>query len=137
MQIPLADCRSIVTVPCPGADPHQTWTRDALLENFFSSSPWEEPELHETGKELLRTSIVSPVIPRALPKAVPSWVRQGIRKEANQARILLYSHQVPVEGTTLSKLADDLLAQLRELRGDEVGGTQLSVKPRGLTRVPA
>lgn len=72
------------------------------------------------GVQLMRTSIVSPAIHRVPPKAVPSWVRQGIRREANQARILMYCHQTPIEGTTLNKLANDLLQQLLELRGDGV-----------------
>jgi hypothetical protein len=97
------------------------------LENHFGAMSFKEGDVNETGRELLRTSIVSPIIRRALPKAVPSWVRQGIRKEASQTRILLYCHQVPVEGTTLSKLADDLLEQLRDLRGDTSVGVSLVV----------
>ncbi|PHH93015.1 hypothetical protein CDD83_2125 [Cordyceps sp. RAO-2017] len=49
----------------------------------------------------------------------PSWVRQGIRREAHRARILLYAHPEPVEGTTLSTLADALLEELQALRASE------------------
>jgi hypothetical protein len=62
---------------------------------------------------------------RIPPKPVPSWVRQGIRKEANRARILLYRHPDPVEGVTLNNLADVLLQQLSEVRPRGVRNTDL------------
>jgi pimeloyl-ACP methyl ester carboxylesterase len=49
----------------------------------------------------------------------PSWVRQGIRREADRARILLYDHPEMEEGSTLSVLADELLRNLQLLRETE------------------
>jgi len=53
----------------------------------------------------------------------PSWVRQGIRREASRARILLYEHpSVDAEATTLGSLADSLLRELAALRAHEDRG---------------
>lgn len=49
-----------------------------------------------------------------------SWVRLGVRKEANTARVMMYRHPDPVEGVTLSSLADELLERLLEVRGADV-----------------
>jgi len=49
-----------------------------------------------------------------------SWVRLGIRRQANTARILMYQHQDPVEGTSLSGLADGLLEAIMESRPPDV-----------------
>lgn len=45
-----------------------------------------------------------------------SWVRQGIRREASTARVLMYEHRDVVEGTTLNVLAEDLLREVLEMR---------------------
>lgn len=48
--------------------------------------------------------------------ASSSWVRQGIRKEASMARVLMYEHREVVEGITLNVLAEDLLKEVLEIR---------------------
>ena len=45
-----------------------------------------------------------------------SWVRQGIRKEASTARVLMYEHREVVEGITLNVLAEDLLKAVLKIR---------------------
>ena len=45
-----------------------------------------------------------------------SWVRQGIRREASTARVLMYEHREMIEGTTLNMLAEDLLREVLEMR---------------------
>ncbi|KAF3761836.1 hypothetical protein M406DRAFT_265907 [Cryphonectria parasitica EP155] len=71
----------IITVPCPGADPLVTWTRDPLPDGYFGN----------------------------FPKAAHLWVKQGIRRFADTARVLLYRHRELVEGVSLDSLAQDLL----------------------------
>ncbi|KJZ73934.1 hypothetical protein HIM_06602 [Hirsutella minnesotensis 3608] len=97
----------VVTVPCPGGHPVRSWSRDGLMGRYFGA-----PSMREA--EAVRAAGNSD--PRRLG---PSWVRQGIRREAHRARILLYEHPPPVPGTTLSGLADALLAELQALRRDE------------------
>lgn len=84
----------IVTVPCPGADALRSWNRDGLVSRYFGAPSMRDAEVER-------------------PESGPSWVRQGIRREADVARILLYNHPDVVEGTTLGSLADDLLEKLR------------------------
>jgi pimeloyl-ACP methyl ester carboxylesterase len=52
-------------------------------------------------------------------RPAPSWVRQGLRREADRARILLYEHPSTTEDTRLSTLADALLEELGNLRKRE------------------
>lgn len=91
----------IVTVPCPGGHPQRTWTRDGLMGRYFGAPSMRDAEVHESERP------------------GPSWVRQGIRREADCARILLYEHAAIVDGTTLSSLADSLLEDLQMLRDEE------------------
>lgn len=91
----------VVTVPCPGGDSLKTWNRDGLLGRYFGAPSMRDAEVNESER----------------PST--SWVRQGIRREADRARILLYDHQDVVRGTTLGKLADDFLSALQDLRDDE------------------
>ncbi|KAF9876813.1 hypothetical protein CkaCkLH20_05659 [Colletotrichum karsti] len=104
----------IVCVPCPGADPVETWARDPLPEGYFGHPGDDLPET--TLKELAGASILSPTINRHLPKAAHLWVRQGIRKDVNKARVLLYRHREMIEGLTLDELADDLIEQVWSVR---------------------
>ena len=97
----------IVTVPCPGGDALGSWNRDGLLGRYFGAPSMRDAEVERTGTGA-------------------SWVRQGIRREADMARILLYAHPPAVEGTTLGQLADVLLEELRALRDDEAGDDGLS-----------
>lgn len=87
----------VVTVPCPGGDALRSWTRDGLISRYFGAPSMRDAEVERQGP-------------------APSWVRQGIRREADVARILLYSHPDVGEETTLSDLADTLLEELRIAR---------------------
>ncbi|KJZ72144.1 hypothetical protein HIM_08409 [Hirsutella minnesotensis 3608] len=87
----------VVTVPCPGGDRLRSWSRDGLMGRYFGA-----PSMCETETAF-------GVGPNSL------WVRQGIRREAHHARILLYQHPEASEGTTLSGLAGVLLAELQAL----------------------
>lgn len=91
----------VVTVPCPGGDPLKTWNRDGLMGRYFGAPSMRDAE--GDGNE----------------RPATSWVRQGIRREANKARILLYEHLDLAEGTGLGKLADDFLSALQDLRDRE------------------
>ncbi|KAK1598445.1 uncharacterized protein LY79DRAFT_506243 [Colletotrichum navitas] len=103
----------IVCVPCPGADPVETWARDPLPEGYFG----RPGDVSTTAvKELAGASILSPTINRHLPMATHLWVRQGIRKEVSEARVLLYRHRELVEGMTLDDLALDLIEQVWNVR---------------------
>ncbi|PFH59008.1 hypothetical protein XA68_12937 [Ophiocordyceps unilateralis] len=94
----------VVTVPCPGADPLQSWSRDGLVGRYFGAPSMRDAEA---------------VPARHGAASGPSWVRQGIRREAPRARILLYAHPEMMAGTTLADLADSLLEELRVLRVGE------------------
>lgn len=88
----------VITVPCPGGDALKSWTRDGLISRYFGAPSMRDAEVEKQGP-------------------APSWVRQGIRREANTARIMLYEHPEVVEGeTTLSSLADAFLEELRTER---------------------
>lgn len=106
----------IICVPCIGASPVETWTRDPLEDGYFGFPSSTELAKYPTVKELPGGSILSPAINRHLPKAKHLWVRQGIRIEVNTARVLLYSHRELTEGLTLDQMADDLLEHIRRMR---------------------
>lgn len=91
----------VVTVPCPGGHPLRSWNRDGLMGRYFGAPSMRDAEVREVERQ------------------GPSWVRQGIRREANRARILLYEHPEVVDGMTLNKLAVALLDELKELRTRE------------------
>ncbi|CCT70990.1 uncharacterized protein FFUJ_08979 [Fusarium fujikuroi IMI 58289] len=93
----------IVTVPCPGADPLRTWSRDGLMSRYYGALSMRDAE--GAGSDADRPA--------------PSWVRQGLRREADRARILLYEHPSTTEDTRLSTLADALLEELENLRKRE------------------
>ncbi|KAF5719233.1 hypothetical protein FGLOB1_1254 [Fusarium globosum] len=93
----------IVTVPCPGADPLRTWSRDGLMSRYYGALSMRDAE--GAGSDADRPA--------------PSWVRQGLRREADRARILLYEHPSTTEDTRLSNLADALLEELENLRKRE------------------
>ncbi|PHH77086.1 hypothetical protein CDD80_955 [Ophiocordyceps camponoti-rufipedis] len=94
----------VVTVPCPGADGLQSWSRDGLVGRYFGA-----PSMRDAEALTARHGAASG----------HSWVRQGIRREAPRARILLYAHPPLMAGTTLADLADDLLQELHALRTGE------------------
>ncbi|TID07440.1 Protein SERAC1 [Colletotrichum higginsianum] len=93
----------IVCVPCPGADPVDTWARDPLREGCF-------------GRPGDDVHVPSQPIGRHFPRATRLWVRQGIRKEVSKARVLLYRHRELADGVTLDELADDLIEQVWSVR---------------------
>ncbi|KFA47890.1 hypothetical protein S40293_05188 [Stachybotrys chartarum IBT 40293] len=93
----------IVTVPCPGAHALRTWNRDGLVSRYFGAPSMRDAEVDHDRRG-------------------PSWVRQGIRREADRARTLLYGHPALGKGTTLAGLADALLEELRRLRAREGRG---------------
>ncbi|KAI5918852.1 hypothetical protein F4810DRAFT_690263 [Camillea tinctor] len=106
----------IVAVPCIGASPVDTWARDPLRDDYFELPPSAELEKYATVKELPGSSILTPTIDHLLPRATQLWIRQGIRKEANMARVLLYRHRELTDGMTLEQAADDLLEQVSKIR---------------------
>ncbi|ROW03044.1 hypothetical protein VMCG_05702 [Cytospora schulzeri] len=106
----------IVTVPCPGADPVETWTRDPLPDGFFGNPNDNELTNYPTVKELAGDAILTPGIGGNFPKAAHLWVRQGIRRYANTARVLLYRHRELTDHTTLEGLARDLLDKVLQRR---------------------
>lgn len=107
----------VVTVPCPGGHPLKTWSRDALMGRYFGAPAMRDAEGPAATADSQATSSVNSDRP------TPSWVRQGVRREADRARIVLYEHPVlGVDGAgdvTLSVLADALLDELVELRERE------------------
>ncbi|KAI0398943.1 hypothetical protein F4802DRAFT_591488 [Xylaria palmicola] len=106
----------IIAVPCLGASPIDTWARDPLSEGYFAFSPSGEPDKYATVKELPGSSILTPTITRPLPRANHLWIRQGIRKEVSQARVMLYRHRELAEGMTIDTAADDLIEQITKER---------------------
>ncbi|CAJ2506537.1 Uu.00g006670.m01.CDS01 [Anthostomella pinea] len=106
----------VIAVPCIGASPVDTWARDPLSEGYFGFPVATELDKYSTVKELPGSSLLSPTIDRVLPKASHTWIRQGIRKEVNTARVMLYRHRELTEGMTLEQAADDLLGQLAKMR---------------------
>jgi len=92
----------VVAVPCPGAHSIRTWSRDGRMGRFFGALSMRDAEGQAEDD-----------------RPAPSWIRQGIRREADRARILLYEHPATVDGTRLSTLADALLEELKELRKRE------------------
>ncbi|KAI9149579.1 Protein SERAC1 [Paramyrothecium foliicola] len=93
----------VVTVPCPGGNPLGSWTRDGLVGRYFGAPSMRDAGVSTTNAE----------------RSGPSWVRQGIRREADRARILLYEHPDLGATTTLGRLADALLQELYALMARE------------------
>ncbi|KAI2633998.1 hypothetical protein GGS21DRAFT_519511 [Xylaria nigripes] len=105
----------VVAVPCLGASPIDTWARNPLGDGYFAPSAID-PEIYSTVRELPGRSILTPTITHVLPKARHLWIRQGIRKEASQTRVMLYRHRKLKEGMTIEDAADDLIEQLAKMR---------------------
>ncbi|KAL1837053.1 hypothetical protein VTJ49DRAFT_4322 [Mycothermus thermophilus] len=87
----------VVAVPCPGADPIQTWTI-GLGPSESNSNAGEA----NGSQSSLR--IPSP------------WITKDLRMAAPKARILLYRHGVLEDDTTLDSLSEDLLEQVFRIR---------------------
>ncbi|KAI3316983.1 hypothetical protein HD806DRAFT_516300 [Xylariaceae sp. AK1471] len=106
----------IIAVPCIGASPIDTWARDPLSEGYFAFPATNELDKYSTVKELPGSSVLSPTINRILPKASHLWIRQGIRKEVSNARVMLYRHRELHDGMTIAQASDDLIEQLMKMR---------------------
>ena len=99
----------VVAVPCPGGHPLRSWARDGLLGRHFGALSMRDAEVRPDNDS----------------RPSPSWVRQGIRREADRARILLYEHPEVVDGeTTLDMLAQALLRELQSQRDSEDCGSR-------------
>ncbi|RYP02235.1 hypothetical protein DL764_005877 [Monosporascus ibericus] len=109
----------IIAVPCIGASAVDTWVRDPLIDGYFEAPSPTELQRYETVKELPARAVLSPAINRHLPKANQLWIRQGIRKEINMARVMLYRHRELTEGYTLDRAADDLLEHVLRIRAGQ------------------
>lgn len=116
---------SVVLVPCPGADPHETWMREPLARDFFRRTPTvhhskvakrNEPQV--TGR-LTASMLLSPGLSRDV-RSSPSWARSGVRHEANTARVLTYDHGDLTDSRTLKTLADDFLSLLCTERAGKI-----------------
>jgi len=109
----------IVTVPCPGADPVETWARDPLPDDFFGQqmAGFDHDDADTNpAVALAGNTVLSPGLDRPLPRAATLWVRQGIRKFISTARVLLYRHRELEDGVRLDSLADDLLEHVWKIR---------------------
>ncbi|KAI1340770.1 hypothetical protein F5Y15DRAFT_32202 [Xylariaceae sp. FL0016] len=106
----------IIAIPCIGASPVDTWTRDPLTDGYFGFPQPSDLPKYATVKELPAFSLLSPTIDRVLPKASHVWIRQGIRKEVSSARVMLYRHRELTEGMNLENAADDLMNQILQMR---------------------
>ncbi|KAI1206894.1 uncharacterized protein F4807DRAFT_437611 [Annulohypoxylon truncatum] len=109
----------IIAVPCVGASPVDTWSRDPIGDGYFSFPSSNELDRYPTAMQLPGNSVLSPTINRNLPPATHLWVRQGIRKEVSTARVMLYRHRELAEGMTLDQAADDLLDQVVKMRAGQ------------------
>lgn len=112
----------VITVACPGADPVQTWTLDPLPQDVFGPGPSTELRRMPTTRRPLSDIPALPALDHPLPKAGQVWVRQGIRRSANTARVMLYRHRPLSEGINLESLARDLLDQVQQQRQGTVSG---------------
>lgn len=108
----------VVTVACPGADPVETWTRDPLPEGYFGNPADNDLTSQPAIKQLAGDAILSPGIGGHFSKAAHLWVRQGIRRYANNARVMLYRHRELTDGATINGLARDLLNSVVARRED-------------------
>ena len=97
----------VITVPCPGGNPLGSWSRDGLVGRYFGA-----PSMRDAGGPRSNNN-AGTAAADGNDRPGPSWVRQGIRREADRARILLYAHPEPA--TTLGRLADALLEELHAL----------------------
>ncbi len=86
----------IIAVPCPGADPIQTWTYDAELDS--------------------EASIPSEAASRFSLRRPEPWVTRKLRGVSSIARVFLYRHRALADGMTLQSLSEDLLEQVDRMR---------------------
>ncbi|KAK4190766.1 hypothetical protein QBC35DRAFT_488885 [Podospora australis] len=99
----------IIAVPCPGADPVQTWIYD-----HDSSSDSNYPV--EVGSHLSRNSTQTSRSHSSSIRRASPWVTLKLRERASIARVFLYRHRTLHEGMTLKSLSNDLLEQVQKIR---------------------
>ncbi|KAK4198593.1 hypothetical protein QBC40DRAFT_90669 [Triangularia verruculosa] len=92
----------IIAVPCPGADPIQTWIYD-------SDSSIETRSHISHDNQSARSSTSS------LRRSHP-WVTFRLRERVSIARVFLYKHRHLQDGMNLKSMADDLLEQVESIR---------------------
>ncbi|KKA27737.1 hypothetical protein TD95_001276 [Thielaviopsis punctulata] len=102
----------IVAVPCPGVcDRYSTWIHrdlDPPDRNPRKTHVHSHSRVHPQPRAPTH-SLDSPPAPSS---TIATWVREGIRHETNEARILLARHPDVDDATTLEDLAGVLLEQL-------------------------
>lgn len=115
----------VIAVPCPGADPIQTWTYDS---DFYGG---ESSVACDFGSHTsVRTSLRNP----------SPWVTGKLRNSASIARVLLYKHRSLEDGMTLQSLSEDLLDQVERIRIGAVGvvpRSSSSCHPDSRAAIPA
>jgi hypothetical protein len=99
----------IIAVPCPGADPLQTWTYD----HGFDSD----------------CSIPSDIGSRSSLRRPSPWVTKDLRGKVHIGRVFLYRHRALEDGMTLKSLSKDLLDQVEQMRRGAVGVIARSYAP--------
>ncbi|KAL2176289.1 uncharacterized protein P884DRAFT_246147 [Thermothelomyces heterothallicus CBS 202.75] len=85
----------VIAVPCPGADPIDTWT--------VGVEPWSDTSNPSDAGS--RSSLYRP----------GPWVTRNLRKAASIARVFLYRHRSLENGMTLRSLARDLLDKVEQI----------------------
>lgn len=113
----------VIAVPCPGADPVQTWTSEYTHDGYMGFPSGSD--IRPTVAKLAGDAILSPAIDRLLPRAGHIWVRGSIRKSASTARVMLYRHRALSEGLNLDHLARELLDNVLQQRQGAVGCSAL------------
>lgn len=115
---------SVVLIPCPGADPHETWMREPLARDFFRRLPTHHhSKMTKRNKQLAAPGMTSNTsLPHELSKDTKSWARSGVRNEVNTARVLTYDHGDLMEDRNLKTMADDLLSALRAEIAEKLPG---------------
>jgi hypothetical protein len=91
----------VIAVPCPGADPINTWT-------FGHETSGDASGPGEMGS-------------RSSSRRPGPWVTKNLRMAASIARVFLYRHRALEDGMTLKTLAEDLLDQVERIRNGAVG----------------
>lgn len=105
----------MVLVACPGADPRGTWISEDMSAAQLGlprrittgSRNWIKSEV---GNAVLHSTdpVLKSVVQRH-PRQPLSWARQGIRKHAEVARVLVYDHGDVADDMGLKSLANNLL----------------------------
>lgn len=106
----------VIAIPCVGAS-SGTWERAPFHADSFDQSANECAGGEPLDTPGISTHAAAGTKYKVSPNTLPtSWIRQGIRKEASIARIILYRHRQLQEGYSLDDAANDLLEQLLEMR---------------------